>query len=387
LEQKTIALVTGDGSGPEMMAVACKIVDEAAKSYGLEIIWEETPMGWGAYHKYGDTLPPESLKRAVEIGTIFFGGVGDFENDKTIGAEKPEMKPEARALLPIRKQMGLLLNFRPMIYFPGLESLSNVKPENIPSGGVEQHFIRFLLQDSYFGNADFLGSPMVDSETMKHLGIKLKKDVKATDYQVADLAYFTGDSVRQYLYAAFKYAGALNLPLISIDKANVMARYDFWRKICNEIALEFPEVEVKHQLVDSANALLFYPGELHGVIACGNEHGDILSDGAAGALGSMGMMCSSAINPDTGAAMFESGAGTAPDIAGQDKANPIGRILTGAMMLEHLGYIEAGSNIKGAVKKALLSGYRTADIFCKGSDDPKKILGCQAMGKKILENM
>ena len=120
-----------------------------------------------------------------------------------------------------------------------------------------------------------------------------------------------------------------------------MSRYDFWRKIATRIGKEeFPDVSLSHQLVDSANALLFTPAKLHGVIACGNEHGDILSDGAASALGSMGMMCSSAINPDTGAAMFESGAGTAPTLAGQNKANPLGRILTAAMMLRHIGAIK-----------------------------------------------
>lgn len=164
-----------------------------------------------------------------------------------------------------------------------------------------------------------------------------------------------------------------------------MARYKLWRDIATRIGEEeFPEVELHHQLVDSANALLFTPTKLHGVIACGNEHGDILSDGAAAALGSMGLMCSSAINPDTGAAMFESGAGTAPTLAGQDKANPIGRILTGAMMLEHLGATSGTGAIKASVQKALMNGYRTGDLFSPASDDPDKLLGTRAMGEKIL---
>lgn len=390
MRQKIIALVTGDGSGPEMMAVALKIVQAAALLDDLEIIPEHTPMGWKAYHDLGDTLPPESLRRAVEIGTIFFGGVGNFVDDETIGKQFPDMKPEARALLPIRKEMGLLLNFRPMIYYPELASLTNVKPEHIPAEGIEQHFIRFLLEDGYFGNADHLGLASDDGDSvlclLNRMGVKLKKNVLASDVMVSDIAYYRGDTIRKYLRAAFLYARLHNLPLISIDKANVMARYDYWRRICNEIALEFPDVAVSHQLVDSANALLFTPAKLHGVIACGNEHGDILSDGAASALGSMGMMCSSSINPDTSAAMFESGAGTAPTLAGQDKANPIGRILTGAMMLEHLGATNGAKAIKMAVRMVLADGYRTGDIFGKGDND-LKLLGTKAMGDKIMNYM
>jgi 3-isopropylmalate dehydrogenase len=391
MNSKTIALVKGDGSGPEMMEVACKVATVAAKKDGLELLFLETPMGWNAYHLHGDTLPPDSLRRAVKIGTIFFGGVGDFKNDETIGKEKPEMKPEARALLPIRKEMGLLLNFRPMIYYPELASLTNVRPERIPPEGIQQHWIRFLLEDSYFGNSDFLD--LYDRlgyglDLMWNMGIKLKKDVTGEEECVTDVAYYRGETVRKYLRAAFAYAQNLGLPLISIDKANVMARGDYWRRICIEISREFPDVPLSHQLVDSANALLFTPAKLHGVIACGNEHGDILSDGAASALGSMGMMCSSAINPDTGAAMFESGAGTAPTLAGQDKANPLGRILTGAMMLRHLGATKGANAIEKSVRLTLQCGYRTEDIFNHSEGGGgQKLVGTEEMGRLVLANL
>ncbi len=385
MTQKTIALVTGDGSGPEMMAVACRVAVEAAKKDGVEIVFEETPMGWNAYHKFGDTLPKESLERAIEIGTIFFGGVGDFENDRTIGAQRPDLKPEARALLSLRKRMGLLLNFRPMIYYKALAQFSNVKPETIPDKGVEQVFIRFLLEDSYFGTTDLSGE--IDDDTRAKIGIKLKKDVTGEEEMITELAYYRKETIEKYLRAAFSYAREKKLPLISIDKANVMARYDYWRKIATRIGKdEFPDVPLVHQLVDSANALLFTPAQLHGVIACGNEHGDILSDGAAAALGSMGMMCSSAINPDTGAAMFESGAGTAPTLAGQDKANPLGRILTGAMMLRHIGAATGAEAIEKSVNTVLHAGWRTGDL-ASPSDSPEMILGTSKMGEKVLGNL
>ncbi|OGC05094.1 hypothetical protein A2276_04030 [candidate division WOR-1 bacterium RIFOXYA12_FULL_43_27] len=383
MAKKQIALVLGDGSGPEMMAQAVKVVKKAARLDGLDLEFIETPMGWNAYDKYKDTLPEESFKKAVEIGTIFFGGVGDFENDQTIGKEKPEMKPESRVLLALRKKMGLLLNFRPMIFYKSLSHLANVKPETIPDEGVKQIWIRFLLEDSYFGNTDLMKD--IPENIKKKIGVKLKKDVTGDEEIVTDLAYYRKATVEKYLRAAFAYAKKSKLPLISIDKANVMARYDFWRRITNRIAEEFPEVELINQLVDSANSLLFTPAKLNGVIACGNEHGDILSDGAAASLGSMGMMASSAINPDTGAAMFESGAGTAPTIAGQDKANPLGRILTGALMLRHLGAEKGADSIERAVNTVLREGFRTGDLFLKGRDDPAKLLGTSAMGAKVLD--
>ena len=292
------------------------------------------------------------------------------------------MKPEARCLLALRKKMGLLLNFRPMIYYKELAHLANVKPETIPAEGIQQVWIRFLLEDSYFGNVDLWDS--FDWMGRAKIGLKLKKDVVEQDKIVSDIAYYRRETVEKYIRAAFVYARDASLPLISIDKANVMARYDFWRKIVTKIGKEeFPDVPLSHQLVDSANALLFTPAKLHGVIACGNEHGDILSDGAAAALGSMGMMCSSAINPDTGAAMFESGAGTAPTLAGQNKANPIGRILTGAMMNRHLGAPNAAARSEWAVRKMLQDGFRTADM-CTGNSPANCCLGTSEVGEYIL---
>jgi 3-isopropylmalate dehydrogenase len=380
--KKIIALVTGDGSAPEMMKVACAVVVEAAKKDDIKIIFEETPMGWNAYPKFGDTLPAASFQRAIELGTIFFGGVGDPQFDNTVGAEKPEMKPEARCLLALRKEMRLLLNFRPMVYLKALAHLANVRQENIPDEGVEQVYIRFLLEDSYFGTPDLAGE--VGEDICVKLGIKMKGDVVGDEGMITELAYYRKETIEKYFRAAFAYARAKGLPLISIDKANVMPRYDFWRKIATRIGEEeFPDIKLVHQLVDSANALLFTPAKLRGVIVCGNEHGDILSDGAAAALGSMGLMCSSAINPDTGAAMFESGAGTAPTLAGKNIANPLGRILTGAMMLRHIGAIKGATAIEEAVTAVLINGYRTRDLVL-GDEQSEAILGTKEMGDEVL---
>lgn len=383
MSKRTIALVKGDGSGPEMMKVACAITVEAAEKDGMLIFFEETPMGWNAYKHYGDTLPAESLERAIALGTIFFGGVGDPRFDNTIGVEKPDMKPEARALLTLRSRMGLLINARPMIYYKELSHLAQVRPETIPEGGVTQFWLRFLLGDSYFGTQDLL--PEIPICPRMALGIKTKEYVTGEEDIVTDIAYYRRTTLEQYFRVAFAYAREKNLPLMSIDKANVMARYDFWRKTVSRIwKEEFSDVELIHQYVDSANALLFQPAKLNAVIVCGNEHGDILSDGAAAALGSMGMMCSSAINPFTGAAMFESGAGTAPRQAGKDTANPIGRILTAAMMLRHIGAPKGADAIEFAVWQVLRAGYRTLDLFQEGRDSRANLLGTSGMGEKIL---
>jgi 3-isopropylmalate dehydrogenase len=378
-----VALAPGDGAAPEMMAAACEVVQVAARKDDCEIVFIETPMGWSAYDEFGDTLPQESLEKATEIRTLFFGGVGDPDIDETLGVTHPEMKPEARCLLTIRAKWQLLLNFRPMVYIKALDELAKVRPDFIPEAGVEQHWIRFLLQDSYFGNVDLRDQ----IPNWEELGILLKHEVTGEEDQVIDIAYYTRDMVEKYARYAFKYAKQLKLPVISVDKANVMSRYVFWREVINRIGSEeFPEVEIKDVYVDAENALLFEPGKLHGVIACGNEHGDILSDGAAAAIGSLGLMHSSAINPDNGMAMFESGAGTAANIAGQGIANPIGRILTGAMMLDHLGCLKGAESIRRSVREALAEGYRTVDIVTSNTKK-KFVVGTEGMKAVILAGL
>ncbi len=377
----TIALVMGDGSAPEMMEQATRIVSQAALLDNIDINWVLTPMGWNAYREFGDTTPASSMEKALEIGLIFFGGVGDPAMDTTIGREHPEMIPEARALLQIRQRLGLLLNFRPMILMRQLSHLSRLKAEYIPAEGVKMVFLRFLLEDSYFGTQDLLPNLSIES---RELGFKLKKDVIGDEDLVAEIAYYRGETVRQYFRAAFEYARSEGLPLISVDKANVMARYAYWRKIATEIGREYPDVKLTHQLVDSANMLLFHPEKLHGVIACGNEHGDILSDGAAEMVGGIGLMHSSAINPVTRQAMFESGAGTAPTLAGRNMANPLGRILTGAMLLKHIGSNRAARAIEDAVGRVLAAGLRTADIAEHDCEhDCTQVVSCSEMGEVV----
>ena len=381
MKEVKIAVAFGDGSAPEMMEQACLVAVKAAKLDGIKIHFVETSMGWSAYDKYGDTLPEESFRKATEIGTLFFGGVGDPERDK----ETPGMAPEPRCLLRIRKDWGLLLNFRTMIFRKDWAHLAGVRPERIPDGGVIQVWLRFLLEDSYFGNQDLFGR--IPEDIRKELGIfRNKTEVTGKEEIVTDLAYYRRSTLMKYFRSAFSYAKQAGLPLICVDKKNVMPRYALWRAVCEEVAREFPEVEVTYLYVDAANERHFTPAALHGVIACGNEHGDILTDAAVKAWGSMGLMYSSSINPDTGLAMFESGAGTAPDLRGKDKANPIGRILTAALMLRHIGAQKGAEAIESAVNHVLQEGYRTPDMVSDG-DDSSKVIGTKGMGKAILSRI
>lgn len=382
MTKEIIALVKGDGSGPEMMAQACAVAIKAAMLDGIEIEFEETPMGWNAYEEYGDTLPQKSLDRTKKLGIVFFGGVGDPKFDNTIGIKRPEMKPEKRVLLGLRKEMDLLVNHRPVRFYEELAHLSIVK---MPAQNMTQLWYRFLLQDVYLGNDDLIH--LIPEEVSAKIGLKLKQDVIGNEKIVSNIAYFTRDQLVKYFRIVFSRAEEMKLPLVVIDKSNITALDTYWRLIAEEISKEFPDVSVSFQYVDAAAMLIVTNPEMfNAVIATQNLQGDILTD-LANALISIGLMHSYAVNPDNGAAMFESGAGTAPTLAGKDVANPLGRILTAAMMLRHIGAPNGANAIEKAVSQVLTEGYRTGDLFQKGIDDPSKLLGTSAMGEMVLSHI
>ncbi|MDA8611357.1 isocitrate/isopropylmalate family dehydrogenase [Candidatus Pacebacteria bacterium] len=206
------ALVPGDGAAPDMMKVACDIVEKTADKFGAEVSHEVTPMGWAAFDEFGDTFPKESFERASQLDALFFGGVGEQKFDDTLGKKHPEMSPEGRCLLNIRKQWGLLLNFRPMIFRPDMADFAKVRPEFIPEGGVEQHWIRFLLEDTYFGTTDLEPEWAKNIDT-KSLGILHKEEVTGDEEIVVDLAYFRKATIEKYFRYAFAYARKKGIPL------------------------------------------------------------------------------------------------------------------------------------------------------------------------------
>ncbi len=380
MREKKIAVVEGDGIGPEMIEVTWPLLEEAARRFDkIQLLRVNVPMGWAAYPEYGDTLPEKSLEMALKIGTVLFSGVGNPEFDKKY-SQFPEMTPEKRVLMGLREKMKLLINSRPVIFYKELAHLSKVK---VPLKDITQYWYRFLLQDVYFGNDDLIR--LVPEEIREKIGLKLKKDVTGKEKIVSNLSYFTLESLERYFRAVFSYAREMKLPLIVVDKSNITALDTYWRLVAKEIAKEFPDVAVSFQYVDAAAMYVVTNSEMfNAVVACQNLQGDILTDLANAPL-SIGLMHSSAINPDTGAAMFERGSGTAPTIAGKDIANPLGMFLTGAMMLRHIGATKAAEATEQAVKKVLQDGWRMPDIYTEGIDDPVKLLGTKAMGAKVDE--
>ncbi len=407
LKNIEVATTRGDGSGPEIFDVVWPIGVHAARLDGINLISIPAPMGWNEFLKSGDTFPPESLATVLKLKLLFFCGVGDTQYDKTLGDKYPEMKPEGRCILRTRKELGLLINYRPDDYFATLRHIPKIKECFVPKGTMTQHQYRFLLEDDYFGTIDFLarieeiseqiqGLTGIDKDQclkvleafIKVMGIKLHKEVKlgGNDELITDLAYYRLSSIQKYARFVFTKARELGLPLISVDKSNVSARYMLWRNTFTEIgAKEFPDVKLIHQYSDSAVMLLFTPEKLNAVIASGNKDGDMITDGAGEAAGSAGLMYSSAVNPDNGAAMFESGAGTAPTLAGKNIVNPIGRLLTLALLLEHIGAKKGAHAIRSSVREALESGWCTADLATEQTPH-EKILGTREMGEKIFSD-
>jgi 3-isopropylmalate dehydrogenase len=374
VEQKhiEIALTLGDGAGPELMRHSCNIVESAARQFdGLQITWVPAPMGWSAYQSFGDTFPGPSLETVQRLKVVYFGGVGDFSHDE-LAREHPEMSPEPRVLKGLRRGMGLLMNHRPVSFVPELIHLSRLRPDLIPGDGITMYCIRFLLEDVYFGNEDLLH--LLSTDAAAAIGLKRKQDVTGLEERVTMLGYFSHELVERYFHGVFQLARRMNLPVVNVDKKNIEACSEFWHRICVRLHDEqYPDVPLSHLYIDAACARIFHPADLNAVIALQNMHGDIFTDTATEAAGGMGMMCSSAVNPTTGAAMFESGAGTAPTLVGKNVANPIGRILTGAMMLDHIGAPNGAKAIRNGVAATLKEGYRTTDLFAAGRDKGKPL--------------
>ncbi len=384
MKEIKIPVVMGDGIGPDTMREACRVVKAAAKIAGVKIRFVKTPMGYSAWFKHGDTLPKESLEIVLKEGGVFFGAVGNRTLDKTIGDKYPEMKPEKRVLMALRKYLGLLYNLRPMIFFKELCSISKSAVLRDNPQDITMEFFRYSDEDIYTGTEDLL--KCFPLKIRERIGLKLKEDVTGKETMVTSVSYFTRKKLMRYFRAVFSHAQGKKRPVIIVDKSNIAGVDTFWRIIAKEISKEFPDLPVSFLYIDAAAALLVTdPAKFDAVIACQNMQGDILTDLAAAILGSIGLMSSLLVDPSTGKFFCESGGGSADDLAGKDIANPIGRILAGAMMLEHIGAVRGAKAIRQAVKKVLVDGWRTADIFRKDADDPTKLLGTKAMGAKILE--
>lgn len=351
-----IAVLAGDGIGPEVTAQAVKAL-RALAANGPQFDFTEAPVGDAAYDTVGDPLPEATAALAERADAVLFGAAGTYESDL-----RP---PEARgghALLRLRKRMDLFANFRPVFAFPELLGASTLRREAIE--GVDLIVLRELTGDIYFGRPRG-----VTVENGERVGINTMR--------------YTEGEVRRVARAGFEAARRRRRKLCSVDKANVLETSALWREVVTEVGRDYPDVELTHQYVDAASMLLIRRPRDFDVIVTGNIFGDILSDAAAMLTGSIGMLPSASLNA-SGQGLYEPVHGSAPDIAGRDVANPLASILSAAMMLRHsLGQPALAERVERAVRRVLAEGLRTADIMEPGAT----LVGTQAMGDAVAREL
>lgn len=354
-----IAVVDGDGIGPEVVAEAKKILDAVGQVFDFKLNYKHELIGGIAYEKYGTPLPESTIETALLADAVMLGAVGDWKYDTL----PPEVRPE-KALLGIRKALGLFANLRPAIVWDELVSSSPLKPENV--AGVDIMIIRELTGDVYFGEP-------------KGIEVRIDKDGCGTKYGFNNMIY-SEDEVRRIAKIAFETAMVRNKKLCSVDKANVLDVSRLWREVVIEVAKDYPEVELSHMYVDNAAMQLIRAPKQFDTIVTGNIFGDILSDEASMLSGSLGLLPSASLGEDIKHALYEPIHGSAPDLKGKNVVNPIATILSGAMMLKYSFKMDDAYNlIEKSIKDVLKDGYRTADIMSKDS----KQVGTSEMGDLI----
>lgn len=360
--KKNIAVIRGDGIGPEIINEALKVLDIIAKKFNHEFIYNDVYMGGCAIDKFGEPLPEISLKACIEADAVLLGAVGGPKWD----AQSPENRPE-KGLLKLRNALGVYANIRPAKIFDALKSASPLK-EDIVLKGIDFIIVRELTGGIYFG---------------EHF-ISDKRDL------ARDVMSYSEDEIKRIAKIAFDMARSRNKKVTSVDKANVLATSRIWREIVNDVYKDdkYKDINLNHMYVDNAAMQIVKDPSQFDVILTENMFGDILSDEASQITGSIGMIPSASLGGDNKPGLYEPIHGSAPDIAGQDKANPIGTILAAAMMLRYSFKMnEEAELIEKAVNKILAEGWRAGDIFDAKLDDKNKLVGCKDMGKLIGERV
>jgi 3-isopropylmalate dehydrogenase len=337
-----IAVLPGDGIGTEIVAEAVKVLNVL----GLKFEMETALVGGAAYDAHGHPLPESTLKLAKEADAILFGAVGDWKYDTL---DRP-LRPE-QAILGLRKNLGLFANFRPAICYPELVNASSLKPELV--SGLDILIIRELTGDIYFGQPR---------------GRRVSPDGAFAGAEEAfDTMRYTRPEVERIARVAFEAARKRSKRVTSVDKANVLETFQFWKDIVTEVHKDYPDVALDHMYVDNAAMQLVKEPKRFDVVVTGNMFGDILSDEASMLTGSIGMLPSASLNASN-QGLYEPSHGSAPDIAGKGVANPLATILSAAMMLRFsLNQETAAVRIEDAVKKVLAQGLRTGDIYSEGT--------------------
>ncbi len=343
-----VAVLPGDGIGPEVMAVARQVLSRVQEKFSLTLTLTEMRVGGAAIDADGQALPPDTVRVCGESDAILFGSVGGPKWE----ALPPAEQPERAALLPLRKHFGLFANLRPAICFPRLTHASPLRQE-IVEGGFDVLCVRELTGGLYFGQP------------------KLTRVEEDDDVTAIDTMIYKRSEIERIARVAFRAAQGRSGRLTSIDKANVLENSVLWRRTVNAIAAEYPDVALNHLYVDNAAMQLIKNPKAFDVILAENLFGDILSDEMAMITGSLGMLPSASLGAEREGGlyfgMYEPSGGTAPDIAGKGIANPIAQVLSAAMMLRlSLGQEAAAASIEQAVRKVIDSGYRTGDIHSEG---------------------
>lgn len=352
-----VAILAGDGIGPEIVAQAQKVLN-VFKDEGMPITFEEAPLGGQAYDQYGSPYPEFTQTICRKADAVLLGAVGAPQYESL---DRP-LRPE-RGLLAIRKDLGLFANLRPAILYKELANASTLKPEVV--SGLDILIVRELTGDIYFGEPRGISTNAQG----------LREGVNTMRYDE--------NEIKRIGHIAFQAAQKRNKKLCSVEKYNVLETTELWKQIMDELAPEYPDVELSHMLVDNVAMQLVRAPKQFDVMVTGNMFGDILSDEASMLTGSIGMLPSASLN-ETGKGLYEPSHGSAPDIAGQDKANPLATILSAAMMLRYSFAKEnEAKRIENAVQAVLSKGLRTQDIFEQGCT----LVGCSQMGDAVISEL
>jgi len=352
---KHIVILAGDGIGPEIMAEAEKVLAKVNETFSLGLSWSHELLGGCAIDAHGVPLPDVTLDAARKADAVLLGAVGGPKWDQIERSIRPE-----RGLLKIRSELNLFANLRPAILYPQLAHASSLKPELV--AGLDILIVRELTGGIYFGQPR---------------GIRTLENGERQGYNTD---VYSESEIRRIAHVAFQLAMQRNKKLLSVDKANVLEVTELWKQVVNEVAAEYPQVEVSHMYVDNAAMQLVRRPKQFDVIVTGNLFGDILSDEAAMLTGSIGMLPSASLDQNR-KGMYEPCHGSAPDIAGKGVANPLATILSVAMMLRCTFAEEAAAKaIEDAVGRVLDQGLRTADIWSEGTTQ----VGTAAMGDAVV---
>jgi 3-isopropylmalate dehydrogenase len=355
MAKKHILIVPGDGIGQEVTAVGKKVLDAIAAKFNHEFTYDDALIGHVAIEATGNPLPDETLVKMKNADAVLFGAVGHPKYDNDPSAK---VRPE-QGLLKMRKELGLYANLRPIKLFDELLSASSIKPEVLK--GADILFFRELTGDIYFGE-------------------KGRKNNGDTAFDVAEYSRYEVERIGR---KAFEAARTRRKKLCSVDKANVLETSRLWREVIQKLALEYPDVEVEYQFVDSTAMLLIKDPRRFDVVVTANLFGDILTDEASQIAGSMGMLASASIGDGTG--VYEPIHGSAHDITGKGVANPLASILSVALLLDISFGMKAESELViSAVDKVLKAGFRTRDI-ADAKTSPENILDTQSMGEEVLK--